>query len=175
MVIHSQFIRPDQLETFKKYNIEPSFFTNHAYFWGDVHLENLGKKRADFLSPIASADKLGLKYTNHSDATVTPIDPLFTMWTAVNRLSRSGKVIGPEEKASPYQALKSVTSHAAYQLFEEDKKGTLEVGKIADFVVLDKNPLTIKPMQIRDIKVVQTIKNGKPVYDATQEVAETAK
>ena len=175
VVIHSQFVRPDQLETFKKYNIEPSFFTNHAYFWGDVHLENLGKKRAGFLSPIASADKLGLKYTNHSDATVTPIDPLFTMWTAVNRLSRSGKVIGSEEKTSPYQALKSVTSHAAYQLFEEDKKGTLEVGKIADFVILDRNPLTIKPMQIRDIKVVQTIKNGKPVYDATQEVAETAK
>lgn len=175
VVIHSQFVRPDQLETFKKYNIEPSFFTNHAYFWGDVHLENLGKKRAGFLSPIASADALGLKYTNHSDATVTPIDPLFTMWTAVNRLSRSGKVIGSEEKASPYQALKSVTSHAAYQLFEEDKKGTLEVGKIADFVILDRNPLTIKPMQIRDIKVVQTIKNGKPVYDATQEVAETAK
>ena len=140
-----------------------------------MHLENLGKKRAGFLSPIASADKLGLKYTNHSDATVTPIDPLFTMWTAVNRLSRSGKVIGSEEQASPYQALKSVTSHAAYQLFEEDKKGTLEVGKIADFVVLDRNPLTIKPMQIKDIKVVQTIKNGKPVYDATQEVAEIAK
>ena len=97
------------------------------------------------------------------------------MWTAVNRLSRSGKVIGSEEQASPYQALKSVTSHAAYQLFEEDKKGTLEVGKIADFVVLDRNPLTIKPMQIKDIKVVQTIKNGKPVYDATQEVAEIAK
>lgn len=166
VVIHSQFVRPDQLQTFKKYNIEPSFFTNHAYFWGDVHVENLGKKRAEFLSPIVSADKLGLKYTNHSDATVTPIDPIFTLWTAVNRVSRSGKVIGSEQKASPYQALKSITSHAAYQLFEEDSKGTLEVGKVADFVVLDKNPLTVKPMQIRDIKVVTTIKNGKPIYQA---------
>lgn len=164
IVVHSQFVRPDQLETFKKYNIEPSFFTNHAYFWGDVHVENLGKKRAEFLSPIVSADKLGLKYTNHSDATVTPIDPIFTLWTAVNRVSRSGKVIGSEQKASPYQALKSITSHAAYQLFEEDSKGTLEVGKVADFVVLDKNPLTVKPMQIKDIKVVTTIKNGKPIY-----------
>lgn len=164
IVVHSQFVRPDQLETFKRYNIEPSFFTNHAYFWGDVHVENLGKKRAEFLSPIVSADKLGLKYTNHSDATVTPIDPIFTLWTAVNRVSRSGKVIGSEQKASPYQALKSITSHAAYQLFEEDSKGTLEVGKVADFVVLDKNPLTVKPMQIKDIKVVTTIKNGKPIY-----------
>lgn len=166
VVIHSQFVRPDQLQTFKKYNIEPSFFTNHAYFWGDVHVENLGNKRAEFLSPIVSADKLGLKYTNHSDATVTPIDPVFTLWTAVNRVSRSGKIIGSEQKASPYQALKSITSHAAYQLFEEDSKGTLEVGKVADFVVLDKNPLTVKPMQIRDIKVVTTIKNGKPIYQA---------
>lgn len=166
VVIHSQFVRPDQLQTFKKYNIEPSFFTNHAYFWGDVHVENLGKKRAEFLSPIVSADKLGLKYTNHSDATVTPIDPIFTLWTAVNRVSRSGKVIGSEQKASSYQALKSITSHGAYQLFEEDSKGTLEVGKVADFVVLDKNPLTVKPMQIKDIKVVTTIKNGKPIYQA---------
>lgn len=165
IVIHSQFVRPDQLKTFKQYNIEPSFFTNHAYFWGDVHRQNLGKKRAEFLSPIASADALRLKYTNHSDATVTPIDPLFTMWTAVNRLSRSGKIIGAEQKASPYQALKAVTNHAAYQLFEEDSKGTIEVGKVADFVVLDKNPLTIKPMQIKDIKVVKTIKNGGVVYN----------
>ena len=164
IVIHSQFVRDDQLQTFKQYNIEPSFFTNHAYFWGDVHVENLGKKRAEFLSPIVSADKLGLKYTNHSDATVTPIDPVFTLWTAVNRLSRSGKLIGSEQKASPYQALKSITSHAAYQLYEEDSKGTLEVGKVADFVVLDKNPLTVKPMEIRDIKVVTTIKNGQPIY-----------
>lgn len=166
IVIHSQFVRDDQLQTFKQYNIEPSFFTNHAYFWGDVHVENLGKKRAEFLSPIVSADKLGLKYTNHSDATVTPIDPVFTLWTAVNRLSRSGKLIGSEQKASPYQALKSITSHAAYQLYEEDSKGTLEVGKVADFVVLDENPLTVKPMEIRDIKVVTTIKNGQPIYHA---------
>lgn len=166
IVVHSQFVRPDQLQTFKKYNIEPSFFTNHAYFWGDVHVENLGKKRAEFLSPLVSADKLGLKYTNHSDATVTPIAPIFTLWTAVNRVSRSGKVIGSGQKASPYQALKSITSHAAYQLFEEDRKGTLEVGKVADFVVLDNNPLTVKPMQIRDIKVVTTIKNSKPIYQA---------
>ncbi len=165
IVVHSQFVRPDQLETFKRYNIEPSFFTNHAYFWGDVHVENLGKKRAEFLSPIVSADKLGLKYTNHSDATVTPIDPIFTLWTAVNRVSRSGKIIGSEQKASPYQALKTITSHAAYQLFEEDSKGTLEVGKVADFVVLDKNPLTVKPMEIKDIKVVTTIKNGQTIFN----------
>lgn len=75
IVIHSQFVRPDQLETYKKYNMEPSFFTNHAFFWGDEHVLNLGKERADFLSPMVSAHRVGLKSTNHSDATVTPINP----------------------------------------------------------------------------------------------------
>lgn len=164
IVIHSQFVRPDQLETYKKYNIEPSFFTNHAYFWGDVHMENLGEKRAFFLSPIASAEKIGLKYTNHSDDTVTPIDPLFTIWSAVNRVSRTGKVIGEKERATPYQALKAITSHAAYEFFEEDSKGSISEGKLADFVILDKNPLTVDPMKIRDIKVIETIKEGKTIF-----------
>lgn len=164
IVIHSQFVRPDQLETYKEYNIEPSFFTNHAYFWGDVHVENLGEERAFFLSPMASAEKLGLKYTNHSDATVTPIDPLFTVWTAVNRISRSGRVIGPNERATPYQALKAITSHAAYEFYEEDSKGSLRAGKLADFVILDKNPLTVDPMEIKDINVTETIKEGKTVF-----------
>lgn len=164
IVIHSQFVRPDQLETYKEYNIEPSFFTNHAYFWGDVHVENLGEERAFFLSPMASAEKLGLKYTNHSDATVTPIDPLFTVWTAVNRISRSGKVIGPNQRATPYQALKAITSHAAYEFYEEDSKGSLRAGKLADFVILDKNPLTVDPMEIKDINVTETIKEGKTVF-----------
>lgn len=164
IVIHSQFVRPDQLETFKKYNIEPSFFTNHAFFWGDEHVKNLGKERAFFLSPIASAEKLGLKYTNHSDATVTPINPLFTVWTAVNRVSRSGEIIGPDERATPYQALKAITSHAAYEFFEEDQKGSLTKGKLADFVILDKNPIKVKPEKIKDIQVLQTIKEGNTVY-----------
>lgn len=164
IVIHSQFVRPDQLQLYKEYNIEPSFFTNHAYFWGDVHVENLGEKRAFFLSPIASAEKIGLKYTNHSDDTVTPINPLFTIWSAVNRVSRTGKVIGETERATPYQALKAITSHAAYEFFEEDSKGSINEGKLADFVILDKNPLKVDPMEIRDIEVAETIKEGKTIF-----------
>ncbi len=164
IAIHSQFVRPDQLETYKKYKIEPSFFTNHAYFWGDVHVENLGKDRAFFLSPIATAAKMGLKYTNHSDATVTPINPLFTLWTAVNRTSRTGKVIGEAERATPYQALKAITINAAYEYFDENLKGSLKKGKLADFVILDKNPLTINPTELKDIKVLETIKEGKTIF-----------
>lgn len=164
IAIHSQFVRPDQLEMYKKYKIEPSFFTNHAYFWGDVHVENLGKERAFFLSPIATADKMKLKYTNHSDATVTPINPLFTVWTAVNRISRTGKVIGENERATPYQALKAITTNAAYEFFDEDLKGSLKVGKLADFVLLNKNPITSNPAELKEIKVMETIKAGKTIF-----------
>ncbi|MGM8871401.1 amidohydrolase [Psychrobacter sp. 2Y5] len=163
--IHAQFARPDQLEAFRKYKMLPSFFTNHAYFWGDVHIKNLGAKRANFLSPIATADDMGLIYTNHSDDTVTPIDPLFSVWTAVNRTSRTGKIIGKDERASPYQALKAITANAAYEYFEEDSKGSLEVGKLADLVILDNNPLTVKADNIRNIEVVRTIKEGRTIYD----------
>lgn len=163
--IHAQFARPDQLEAFRKYKMLPSFFTNHAYFWGDVHVKNLGAKRANFLSPIATADDMGLIYTNHSDDTVTPIDPLFSVWTAVNRTSRTGKIIGKDERASPYQALKAITANAAYEYFEEGSKGSLEVGKLADLVILDNNPLTVKADNIRNIEVVRTIKEGRTIYD----------
>ncbi|WOD44561.1 amidohydrolase [Hwangdonia lutea] len=164
IIIHAQFARPDQLETFVKYNMEPSFFTNHAYFWGDVHVENLGKERAEFLSPMLSATRLGLKPTNHSDATVTPIDPIFTVWTAVNRVSRSDTVIGENERVTPYQALKAITTNAAYELFDENLKGTLTEGKLADFVILDKNPLKVKAMEIKEIQILETIKEGVSVY-----------
>lgn len=164
IIIHAQFSRPDQLATFRKYNMEPSFFTNHAYFWGDVHVENLGKERADFLSPMASSIELGLKPTNHSDATVTPIDPIFTIWTAVNRVSRSGAIIGEAERVSPYQAIKAITANAAYEFFEEKSKGTLTKGKLADFVILDKNPLNVEPMEIKNIKIMETIKEGKSIF-----------
>lgn len=164
IIIHAQFARPDQLETFVKYKIEPSFFTNHAYFWGDDHVKNLGKERADFLSPMVSTQRLGLKPTNHSDATVTPVNPLFTVWTAVNRVSRSGAIIGDNERTTPYQALKAITSNAAYEFFDKNLKGTLTEGKLADFVILDKNPLKVAPMAIKDIQVLETIKEGVCIY-----------
>lgn len=171
IIIHAQFARPDQLEIFVKYKMEPSFFTNHTFFWGDVHVENLGKERADFLSPMVSAKKLGLKPTNHSDATVTPIDPIFTIWSAVNRVSRSGTIIGEGERTTPYLAIQAITSNAAYELFEENLKGSLSEGKLADFVILDKNPLKVEPMDIKNIQVLETIKEGKTVFKKKLDIA----
>jgi predicted amidohydrolase YtcJ len=164
IVIHSNFVRKGQLEKYKKYNILPSFFTNHAYFWGDVHVENLGKERAFFLSPIHTADSLGIIYTNHTDYIITPINQLFTIWSAVNRVSRSGKIIGVNERATAYQGLKAITINGAHQYFEEKTKGSLKEGKLADLVILDQNPLKVDKMKIKDILVVETIKDGKSVY-----------
>jgi predicted amidohydrolase YtcJ len=166
-VIHAQFVRPDQLAKFKQYNFIPSFFTDHAFFFGDTHVLNRGKEQAYFLSPMKSAYSAGLQPANHTDYAVAPIDHMMVMWTAVNRVSRSGEVIGPDERATPMQALQAITINGARIYGEEASKGSLEPGKLADLVVLDKNPLKVDPMTIKDIKVVETIKEGKSIYKAT--------
>lgn len=164
VIIHSQFIRRDQLEDYATYNMVPSFFSNHAFFWGDVHVKNLGRERAYFLSPMKSASELGIHFTNHNDYIVTPMDQLLTVWSAVNRVSRSGQIIGPDERITPEQALRAITLDGAWQNKEEDVKGSITVGKLADLVVLDDNPLTVDPMAIKDIEVVETYKEGLKIY-----------
>ena len=167
IIIHSQIMRPDQLDAYAKLGLLPTFFTNHVYYWGDVHYANLGPERAAFISPLASAFKLGIRATNHTDAIVTPVDPMFLLWTSVNRVTREGRLLGEAERVTPYRGLQALTVNAAYEYFEEASKGTLEAGKRADFVVLDKNPLKVEPMAIKDIRVVETLKDGKRVYRRT--------
>lgn len=164
VVIHSQFVRQDQLDEYKALDLLPSFFTNHAFFWGDVHQTNLGKERAFGLSPLRSAINKGITFTNHTDYPVTPIDQLFLLWSAVNRLSRSGETIGEAEKISPAEALRAITINGAYQYGEEKLKGSIEKGKLADLVVLSNNPLTVDPLKIKDIIVLETLKEGKTIY-----------
>ena len=164
VIIHSQIMRADQLDAYAKHGLLPSFFSNHVYYWGDVHYANLGPERAAFISPLASAFKRGIRATNHTDATVTPTDPMFLLWTSVNRVTREGRVLGEAERVTPYQGLQALTVNGAYEYFEEASKGTLEVGKRADFVVLDKNPIKVEPMAIKEIRVIETIKDGKRVY-----------
>lgn len=164
VAIHSQFVRKDQLDKYVEYGIVPSYFTNHAYFWGDVHIENLGQDRAEFLSPLVTSKKMGLIYTNHTDYMVTPINQLFTVMTAVGRQTRSGLILGPNERADIWDAFKALTINAAYQYGEEDIKGTLEKGKYADFVILGNNPFEVEVDDIASIEVVETIKEGSSVY-----------
>lgn len=165
-IIHSQMVRPDQLDKFVTYKMTPSFFTEHAYYFADTHLLNRGKAQTFFLSPMRTAIDKGLRPTNHTDFVVAPLDQMFVMWTAVNRISRNGVVIGPDQRISPLEALKAITINAAYQYSEETSKGSLEPGKLADLVILDRNPLTVDPMTIKDIRVVETIKEGKTIYRA---------
>ena len=162
--IHAQFIRPDQIAQFVQYKIIPSAFTDHTFFFGDTHVKNRGRDQAYFESPMHSYYAAGLRPANHTDYSVAPIDQMLTMWTAVNRQSRSGQIIGPDERITPLQALKAITINGAYIYREEATKGTLEAGKTADLVILDRNPLKVDPMSIREIKVLQTIKNGRSIY-----------
>ena len=102
--------------------------------------------------------------TVHTDAPVATPNQMTIVDASVNRTSRSGTVMGPDERITPYQAMQAITINSAYQSFEEDKKGSLKVGKIADLVVLTDNPLKVDSAKIKDIKVLETIKDGKTIY-----------
>ena len=166
VIIHSQFVRKDQLQQYVDYKMIPSFYTEHTFFFGEAHIKNRGLEQASFISPMKTAIAMGLKPTNHTDFSVVPIDQMMVVWSAVNRKLRNGEVLGPDERISPMEAIKAITINAAYQYFEEGSKGSLEPGKLADLVILDKNPLKVDPDAIKDIKVVETIKEGKTIYMA---------
>ena len=112
-----------------------------------------------------SAVDRGLRFTVHDDTPVTPVDPLQLVWDAVNRITTSGKVLGPAQRITPYETLRAVTIDAAWQNFEEDIKGSIEVGKLADFVVLEENPLAVDPEHIKEIRVRTTIVGGEIEYE----------
>ncbi len=165
IAIHCQTVREDQLDRIARVGVVPSFFVTHTYFWGDRHRDIfLGEYRASRISPLRSALKRRIPFTLHNDTMVTPIDPLMSVWSAVNRLTSSGKVLGPAQRIDVIDALKAITIWGAYQFHEEHYKGSLEPGKLADMVILDANPLVIDPVKIKDIKVLATIVGDKCVY-----------
>ncbi len=164
VIIHCQIIRDDQLDKMVDLDMIPSMFAAHTYYWGDVHLENLGSKRANKIDPANSALARNLVLNFHQDAPIVKSNMLHTIWSAVNRLSRKGKVIGERERITVYDALKAVTINAAYQYHEEEIKGSIKEGKLADLVILDKNPLEVDEMEVKDIKVLETLKEGKTIF-----------
>lgn len=165
VMIHAQTVREDQLDAMKELGIMPSYFHDHVFYWGDYHYESvLGPERAIRISPLASTVKREIPFTLHNDMPVTPVNPIFNIHNAVNRTTRSGRILGPEYCVDVMEAIKAATIYGAYQYFDEDIKGSLEVGKLADLVILDRNPLTVPKETIKDIKVVETIKEGKTVY-----------
>lgn len=165
VIIHAQTMREDQLDKAKSLELIPSFFSLHTYYWGDWHREEtLGVERANRISPTGSALRKGILFTEHHDAPVIPPRSMMTLDTTVNRVTRSGKILGAEQRVSPYIALKSLTDWAAYQYFEENSKGTLSKGKLADFVILSDNPLTIPSNKIKDVQILATYKEGQQIY-----------
>lgn len=164
VIVHAQTARDDQLDRMKELGVIPSFFVLHTYYWGDRHRDVfLGPQRAMRISPAESALKRGLRFTIHTDTPVVPMDPLRLMWSAVNRISSGGKVIGAAERISPTQALRAVTIDSAWQAFEENTRGSIEPGKVADFAILSASPLE-DPARIKDIQVIETIVGGKTIY-----------
>jgi len=163
-LIHGQFLRKDQIPVLKELQIFPSLFPMHTFYWGDWYDQIIGPELAQQISPMRSVLNAGMIATSHTDAPVALPNLMQVMWATVNRTSRSGKVMGPDERLTPLEAFKAITLWGAHEHFEEKTKGSLEVGKLADMVILSDNPLTIEPAKINTIQVLETIKGGRMVY-----------
>ena len=167
IMIHAQTVREDQLDQMRELKIIPSYFSTHTFYWGDWHRDSVfGEERAMRISPTKSSLDRNMPFTVHNDAPVVPPDMIRLLWSTTNRKTRSGKVLGEEQKISTYAALEAMTINAAYQHFEDDIKGTIEVGKQADLVVLSEDPLSIHPEKLLNVKVVATYSKGTEIFNA---------
>ncbi len=165
VLIHGQTIRQDQVNRLKELGVFPSLFPMHTFYWGDWHVNSvLGHPRADFISPTHAVRKQGQMFSTHHDAPVALPNALRVLDATVNRTTRTDQVLGPEQRVSVYTALQAMTIWPAYQHFEETSKGQLKQGMQADLIILDNNPLKIKPAELHNLHVLETISRGKTVY-----------
>jgi predicted amidohydrolase YtcJ len=165
VLIHGIVMSEEQMDLARDLKTVISFLASHDHYYIDFHVDQtLGPQRGSRINAAGDALRRQIPITIHHDAPVTPVDQLFLIWATVNRMGQSGRIHGQEQCLSPLEALEASTINAAYQYFEEDTKGSLEVGKLADMVILSDNPLTIDPMDIREIQVLETIKEGETVY-----------
>ena len=164
ILIHSQMAREDQISRMPALGVTPSFFTAHTWYWGDRHRDIfMGPERAAVMSPSAWARDYGLRFSSHLDTPVTPMSPLQAVWSQVHRMTYGGDVLGPQQRISVMDALRAVTIDAAWQVFQDDNRGSLEAGKYADIIVLSGSPLD-EPMAMRDLAVERTVIGGATVY-----------
>jgi len=164
VIIHAQLIRADQLDRVKELGIIPSYYSAHPFFWGDWHRLSFGDDRANFISPVRATVNRDIPFTIHNDSPIVPPDMMRLISITVNRRTRSGYILGPEQRATVLEALYAITQGAAYQYFEEDEKGSITPGKRADLVILEDNPLTIDPAELANIAIEETYARGKSVY-----------
>lgn len=165
VIIHAQLLRPDQLDDVKALGIVPSFFVAHVYHFGDIHIENFGKTRAEKISPAQSAQRKGIPFTFHQDSPVIKPDMFETIWCSVARKTKNGIVLGEEEKIDVYAAVEALTLSAAKQYKLDHKIGSLAKGKQANFIVIDQDVFSVQEEDIRNIRVLETYKNGVKVYN----------
>ena len=164
-IIHAQVTNENQIKRMAELGASPTFFTTHVYYWGDLHAERtLGPEKVRRISAMADGFRHGVHPSMHNDPPVTPVNPIFNMWIAVNRTSSTGEIYGADQAITPEQALAAYTINGAYQFGMEDEAGSLEAGKLADFVVLDRNPLKVDPMDIRKISVEATVLRGRQTF-----------
>jgi hypothetical protein len=166
ILIHGQFLREDQVDSLQSLGIVPSLFPMHTFYWGDWHRDHtVGPVLADNISPTGWCVKRGMKFTSHHDAPVAFPDSMRVLDATVTRRTRSGDILGPDQRVDVITALKAMTIWPAWQHHEEKTKGSIEVGKLADLIILDKDPTAVDPETIDLIKVVQTIKEDLVVFD----------
>jgi len=164
ILIHSQMAREDQIVRMKELGITPSFFSAHTWYWGDRHRDIfMGPERAAVMSPAKWAQDNDLRYSSHLDTPVTPMLPLQAVWSTVHRITYGGDVLGPGQRVGVMEALRAVTIDAAWQVFEEDNRGSLEPGKFADMIILSGSPLD-DPMAMRELQVETTMVGGAIIY-----------
>ena len=159
LIIHAQMTRKDQIARMAALGVTPSFFSAHTFFWGDRHAGIfMGPERAANMSPAKWAQEAGVRFSSHMDTPVTPMRPLQAVWSPVERKTKTGVVLGPDQRIDRMTALRAVTIDAAWQVFMDDQVGSIEPGKLADLVVLSGSPLTAP--DLRDLLVDMTVIEG---------------
>jgi len=174
VLIHGQFLREDQVDAYARLGVFPSLFPMHTFYWGDWHRDHtVGPANADNISPTGWVRQRGMMFGTHHDAPVAFPDSMRVLSATVTRRTRSGDILGPAQRVDVMTALKAMTIWPAWQHFEESTKGSIEVGKLADFVILSDDPTAVDPETLAELRVRVTIKEDKVVYDAAQ-VGQTA-
>lgn len=169
VLIHGQFLREDQVDAYKRLGVFPSLFPMHTFYWGDWHRERtVGPELVKNISPTGWVRERGMMFSTHHDAPVALPDSMRVLSATVTRVSRTGKPIGPDQRVDVETALKAMTIWPAWQHFEEDRKGSIKEGKLADFVILSEDPTAVAPEVLDEIKVLETVKEGETVYKAEE-------
>lgn len=175
VLIHGQFLREDQVDSYQKLGVFMSLFPMHTFFWGDWHRDHtVGPVNAENISPTGWVHQRGMKFATHHDAPVARPDSMRILSATVTRRTRSGDILGPHQRVDVMTALKAMTIWPAWQHFEEDEKGSIEVGKTADFVLLSKDPTAVDPETLSGLKVMATIKDDAVIYQAPDAVQQSA-